>query len=277
MKKIAAFCLLLYSAVSLAGEGAVRTSGEEVIRVATALEHLTVLEFGEPVTMLAAGSSSFEIERHEDKVFVKPLKAGTSTNLLVWTRSRRFLYELEAPGEVNRMNFALDSRMIAPTPAAPVARTDENVDSIMARTFLAALPVDSHAVHERKQGVNLRIEHVLFSKRSVYLHYSILNRSTHACPLRPPAIEQLLPLRAATPFILSGSRVQLSEEAVRKLGPFREIAIATATIQMSAEQVGVGERVEGVIALPQPAQGKILLQVLIPGLGAEPLRAVVVL
>jgi hypothetical protein len=277
MKKLAAFCLVLYSAISVAGEGAARTGGEEVTRVATALEHLTVLEFGEPVTMLAAGSSSFQIERHEDKVFVKPLRAGASTNLLVWTQSRRLIYELEAPGEVNHMNFALDSRVIAPTPAVPAARTDENVDSIMARTFLAALPVDSRALHERKQGVTLRIEHVLFSKRSVYLHYSIRNRGTHACPLRSVAVEQLVPLRAGSPFFLSPARVQLNEERVRKLGPFREVAISTATIQMSAEQVGAGETVEGVIALPQPAQGKVLLQVIIPGPGAEPMRALVVL
>jgi hypothetical protein len=175
------------------------------------------------------------------------------------------------------MNFALDSRVIAPPQAVPAARTEENVENIMARTFLAALPVDSRAVHERKQGVNLRIEHVLFSKRSVYLHYSIRNRGPHACPLRTAAVEQLVPLRAGSPFVLSPARVQLNEETVRKLGPFREVAISTATVQMSAEQVGAGETVEGVIALPQAAQGKILLQVIIPGPGAEPLRAVMVL
>ncbi len=43
-----------------------------VVHVATALNHLTVLEFHEPVTMAAAGSSDFQIERQENKVFVKP-------------------------------------------------------------------------------------------------------------------------------------------------------------------------------------------------------------
>ena len=44
------------------------------VHVATALNHLTVLEFHEPVTMAAAGSSDFQIERQEDKVFIKPTK-----------------------------------------------------------------------------------------------------------------------------------------------------------------------------------------------------------
>src|SRR6478752_6355185 len=70
-------------------------SSANVVHVATALNHLTILEFHEPVTMAAAGSSDFQIERQEDKVFIKPTKSGISTDLFVWTASRRFAYELE--------------------------------------------------------------------------------------------------------------------------------------------------------------------------------------
>ena len=58
----------------------------EVVHVATSLDHLTVLEFGEPVTMAAAGSPAFQIERHEDKVFIKPLKSSAATDLFVLGR-----------------------------------------------------------------------------------------------------------------------------------------------------------------------------------------------
>ena len=77
--------------------------------MATALNHLTILEFHEPVTMAAAGSSDFQIERQENKVFVKPMKSGASTDLFVWTASRRFAYELETTQEVKNMNFAIDN------------------------------------------------------------------------------------------------------------------------------------------------------------------------
>src|SRR6202171_3090426 len=60
-----------------------------VVHVETALNHLTVLEFHEPVTMAAAGSSDFQIERESNKVFVKPVKSGAATALLDWTASRR--------------------------------------------------------------------------------------------------------------------------------------------------------------------------------------------
>ena len=91
--------------------------------MATALNHLTILEFHEPVTMAAAGSSDFQIERQENKVFVKPMKSGASTDLFVWTASRRFAYELETTQEVKNMNFAIDN-------SAPAASRSSGRESI---------------------------------------------------------------------------------------------------------------------------------------------------
>src|SRR5215470_786619 len=117
MKRALILFLLMVTVAALPDElKPAAATPNEVIHVATALEHLTVLEFGEPVTMAAAGSTAFQIERHDDKVFIKPLKTGASTDLFVWTSSRRFTYELEAPGEVKNMNFAIDSRNPEPKP-----------------------------------------------------------------------------------------------------------------------------------------------------------------
>src|SRR5260370_454923 len=108
MKRALILVLFLLTTLTFAEDA--RPSGtSDVIHVATALDHLTVLEFGEPVTMAAAGSNAFQIERQENMGFVKPLKPGVSTDLFVWTSSRRFAYELEPAGEVKNMNFAIDS------------------------------------------------------------------------------------------------------------------------------------------------------------------------
>src|SRR5690348_16470832 len=62
-----------------------RAAAPNVIHLATALDHVTAIEFGEPVTLVAAGRDAFEIERRDDKVLIKPLSAGVATDLLVWT------------------------------------------------------------------------------------------------------------------------------------------------------------------------------------------------
>src|SRR6516165_8221679 len=145
MKRALILIVTMYAVCGSADELKVNLPAPtEVMRVATALDHLTVLEFGEPVTMAAAGSAAFQIERHEDKVFIKPLKTGVSTDLFVWTASRRFAYELEAPGEVTHMNFVIENRIPAPKPVPDTsARLEEIADMMFTRAFVGAERIDN--------------------------------------------------------------------------------------------------------------------------------------
>src|SRR2546429_26983 len=141
------FCAV--TAISQDTENTTKTN--RAIRVTTALNHLTVLEFQELVTLVAAGGTDFQIERQENKVFVKPLKPGVSTNLFVWTASRRFNYELEPAGEVKDMNFAIDNSVTASKPVvAPQAQLDQLADMMFTRAFLGAEPIDNTRIPAAK-------------------------------------------------------------------------------------------------------------------------------
>src|SRR5215831_19959799 len=87
----------------------------KVIRIETAMNHLTIIELAEPVTLAAAGSPLFKIERRDNKVFIQPLEEGSSTNLFVWTASGRWSYELVPAASPATMHFAIDQK-IAPSP-----------------------------------------------------------------------------------------------------------------------------------------------------------------
>ena len=50
----------------------------QIVRVQTALNHLTVIEVGETVTTVAAGSPAFKIEWRENKVFVQPTEPNVN-------------------------------------------------------------------------------------------------------------------------------------------------------------------------------------------------------
>ena len=56
-----------------------------VTPVHTSLDHISILALPEKITRVAAGSDAMQIEWHENSVFIKPLKPGQSTNLMVWT------------------------------------------------------------------------------------------------------------------------------------------------------------------------------------------------
>src|SRR5215469_2641668 len=159
-------------------QGADSASPSAVVRVATALNHLTVLEFHEPVTMAAAGSSDFQIERESNKVFIKPIKSGAATDLFVWTASQRFAYELEISQEVKDMNFAIDSAQPARPPKPIVVPvSDQFVDVVLTRALLGAEKIKQKNVRKVKGQVNVRVEQVLRTLTTVYVHYTIENNS----------------------------------------------------------------------------------------------------
>lgn len=241
--------LTLYAASGFAGESkTIQPPPREVVQVATALDHLTVLEFGEPVTMAAAGSSAFQIERHDDKVFIKPLKAGASTDLFVWTASRRFAYELEPPGEVSNMNFAIDSRL----PAKPSPQTgthlEDVADMMLTRALLGAERVDSSSIRNENGHVIVRIEHVFQSSNTLYIHYSVTNLSNQLYRVTDPTvIEAVAP--QSTISLLSIPRTQLDKHLLHRLGQLRERTITPVRSEFSKEDVQPGEEVQGVIAI----------------------------
>lgn len=277
MKRALIFVLTMYAVVTAADEPKVsQPAPDEVIHVATALDHLTVLEFGEPVTMAAAGSPAFQIERHEDKVFIKPLKAGVSTDLFVWTASRRFAYELEPPGEVKNMNFAVDSHIptIKPAPDSKEQMNDI-ADMMFTRAFLGAERVDSTSIRDAKDRITVRIEHVFQSRNTTYIHYSIRNHST-----RPYRVTTLQVTEAIAPeasiSIQSLRRMQLDGQMLHKIGKLRERQLTLAKAEVQKEDIQPGEETRGVIALRETVAGPSILQLKFGPEGSHPVQATMV-
>src|SRR5947209_3223408 len=152
-------------------------SPNAVVHVATALNHLTVLEFHEPVTMAAVGSSDFQIERESNKVFIKPIKSGAATDLFVWTASQRFAYELEIAHEVKDMNFAIDTAQPAPPPPRPVVDADQFADVMLTRALLGTEEIKQKNLRKAKGQINIRVEQVFRTRTTVYVQYTIENHS----------------------------------------------------------------------------------------------------
>jgi hypothetical protein len=248
----------------------------DVIHVATALDHLTVLEFGEPVTMAAAGSTAFQIERHEDKVFIKPLKTGASTDLFVWTASRRFAYELEVPGEVTHMNFVIENRIPAPKPVPDTsARLEEIADMMFTRAFVGAERIDNAVIKDAKDRVTLRIEHVFQSRNTFYIHYSVRNLTKRPYRIVAPAVvEGLAPKPSIALASLSGT--QLDQEMLRRLREVKERPVSLVRAETGKEDLQPGEETQGVVAIREQVAGPTIFQLTLGPEGSHKVRATMV-
>ena len=213
--KRSASLILIYSlcAIAALSQQSGTPSPNAVVHVATALNHLTVLEFHEPVTMAAAGSSDFQIEREANKVFVKPIKSGAATDLFVWTASRRFAYELEITQEVKDMNFAIDSAQPAPAPIPKPAMetdTDQFADIVLTRALIGAEEIKQRSTRKAKGQVSVRVEQVFRTRSTVYIHYTIENNSGLFYRVNTPEAYQLK--ADDRPFRWRASRIRNSTE-----------------------------------------------------------------
>jgi hypothetical protein len=108
MQKIIAFTIAIALTANAQKIEIEKSDRHKVIRVETAPNHLSVIELAEPVTEVAAGSSSYKIEWRGNKVFVQPLDPEATTNLFIWTASRRLSYDLVPAPSVEEMHFAID-------------------------------------------------------------------------------------------------------------------------------------------------------------------------
>ncbi len=174
-------------------------SREHVVRVQTAMNHLTVIEVGEPVTTVAVGSpQSFKVERRDNKVFVQPLVESVSTNLFIWTASTRLNYELvPAISDPEQMDFAIDYRQ--PQPQAQLTQPAQTqpvapVSAVPGEMLLNSTPVRLVGT-EPKANVGVLIRDVYRKQDEVFIRYSIENRSSQTFRTGEPTAVSLRGLK----------------------------------------------------------------------------------
>ena len=80
---------------------------------------MSIIELAEPVTEVAAGSSSYKIEWRGNNVFVQPLDPEATTNLFIWTATERLSHELvpairSGAASTNALYATTDSTVLLP-------------------------------------------------------------------------------------------------------------------------------------------------------------------
>jgi hypothetical protein len=155
-----------------------KTDRNKITRLGTTPNHLSVIELSEPVTQVAAGSSSFKIEWRENTVFIQPLEPEATTNLFIWTASGRLSYELVPAGSVEQMHFAIDqdpstvqAKKAEPIELAPVIQRPK----IPAAMLMESTPVKLVGASSNHQKVEIVLQDVYQKDGRVYLRYAIVN------------------------------------------------------------------------------------------------------
>ncbi len=226
----------------------------KVTRVETTMNHLTVIELAEPVTLAAAGSSAFKIDRRENKVFIQPLEEGVSTNLFVWTSSGRWNYELVPAASVETMHFAIDQRIAAASQIqepVPSAATATPMQSIAEEMLLFAKPIRNAGVKFEAGRVGIAITDVYRKEDQFFVRYMIDNRTTHPYQAGQPDVFALQ--AAHSPTSLHTYRYsQIGPEIEKKLRSRAQVKVETIECDVPSEPLPPGEAATGILILQAP-------------------------
>ena len=229
------------------------TNFNQVQHIQTALNHLTIVDLGEPVINLAvAVPDAFEIERHEDKVFIKPLREGVSTNLFIWTTTRQLTYEIDPVGDVAKMNVIVRN---APQPIAHVAAVeddDRKIQKIAALVLTQALMGTEDIAHDNSKaptsGLMVELNQVFRSKSDLYIRYTMTNQSKAPFRITTPDVYQPEPTQ--TPIsILSLRDHQLSSQAFAAFKSKQGPSVPIAGAESQVRDLQPGQKSIGVICI----------------------------
>lgn len=227
------------------------TGRNEVLRIQTALNHLTVIEVSEPVVSVAAGSPAFKVEWRESRVFVQPTEPNIATNLFIWTATERFNYELAPAGPVEKMDFAVDQSPIPAPHPVPVAVKPEPPRP-PTEMLLRSTPIRMDRANDKGEGIVVRLRDSYESNGVLYLRYSLRN-----------ATSQPYILNAPQPYALTGATMrqslynfigsQLDDKQVSNLKIKEQIPLRTVLSELSATTLSPGQEVFGIVAVAAPA------------------------
>ncbi|MCL5005915.1 MAG: TrbG/VirB9 family P-type conjugative transfer protein [Acidobacteria bacterium] len=242
----------------------------QVIQVHTALNHLTVIEAGEPVVTVATGSDAFKVEWRGNMVFVEPTEPNQSTNLFIWTRSGRLNYELDPAGPVGAMDFAIDH----PSPvtvhdkseAATPRRELKNMTGDAATDFsemdslLRAQPVRDEQLRPAADRVNISVDDVFEQNDTLYIRYEIFNNTRGAYLPTKPKVLLLRGVRSSQSLV---GRVdtQLSEREAERLRVKASALLQVVDAKLRSANLSPGQDTLGVISVrftPNPSSPHVI-------------------
>lgn len=277
MKRL--FLISFFCATSLWAQKMVTVTATPgaMIPVHTALRHLTVIELESPIEKVAAESDDFEVEWRDKTVFIYAQRIGPATNLFVWTKQGRVVYELLPPAShVSQMDVSLDTRQPA-TPAPTLA--PHSAEQIPADMIVRARTVDWAGSHKLpKHEVHLLVRDIYREKDRLYLRYQVQNNTSELLTLGSPHVVAA-PATALPSSLPAGRVLQIAPARAEALAGQGGEDLPVLAEESLAGSIAPGKTGLGIVGVRLPAtstRSAILVRLWFPVRNASPLLAAVV-
>lgn len=240
-----------------------------IVPVHTARNHLTVLDLDSPIEDLAVENTAFGVQWRGHTVFLFPKDTDQSTNLFVWTKNGRVVYELLPPAAtIQTMDVSVDTHF--PPHAPPVSvKLATATDAIPSDLLVRARMVEIDSKKRRRQS-NLLISDVYRDHDKLFLRYEVRNNGS-----APLHVDQCPLVSAATvPHVSSSNPIQLSPDKAANISTGAPLPLIAD--EPLASSIAPGQTSRGVIGVHiPPASSALAVRLSVPS-SPSPLLATVV-
>ncbi len=254
-----------------------KSDRNQIVHLHTALNHLTVIEVGEPVTAVAAGSPTFKVEWRENKVYIQPTEENISTNLFIWTAAGRLNYELEPAGAVQQMDFAVDDPPSEPPKSQVTKVPDPSPAQSAMEVLLSGKPVRLDQSKRGKNKIEVVFRDVVPDGDRIFLRYAIRNQGTRPYMGRTPVVVSLN-VKDLPEGLTGITTSQLSEQEAAHLKSSGQVPLEVVDGHIRTERLEPGQETQGIIAVKLPTMtGRRVLRFYFPADAKSQISATLVL
>src|SRR5712692_350605 len=254
-----------------------KSDRNQIVHLHTALNHLTVIEVGEPVMSVAAGSPTFKVEWRENKVYFQPTEENISTNLFIWTASGRLNYELDPAGAVQQMDFAVDGPPSEPPKPQATKVPDPSPAQSAMEVLLSGKPVRLDQSKRGKNKIEVVFRDVVPDGDRIFLRYAIRNKGTRPYMGRTPVVVSLN-VKDLPEGLTGITTSQLSEQEAAHLKTSGQVPVEVVDGHIRTERLEPGQETQGIIEVKLPTMtGRRVLRFYFPADAKSQISATLVL
>jgi hypothetical protein len=251
---------------------------EQVVqKLATSLDHTSLVEFPDAVTAAVVGTEGVKMEFRDNVVILEPQKAGIKTNLLVWAAGKQLVYEIQPASDTSEWPFVIREGFApAPLVASPTSiESTELRDASRGAFLLSTRNITVCKETQKDKGVHMWAVQVGEDKFAYYVRMTAVNRSKRVYRIVTPSVNHIIPAFGAkiTPKYVNQ---QLTPKQFSKLKLYDAEPVAVHGSTLRSRDLEPKEAVSWVMAVSKVGHPVGIYQFSLPPDGKNHVDAAVI-
>lgn len=232
----------------------------------TAIHHITAVQVPEPVENVAVGSEQIHVEWRGNTVLLQPTQAGVKTNMIVFTHSKSYNYEIMPANDPSEMTMVVNEPA-PPRPAPPVSPSHTEIqrqhDALYTDLLMTAQPINTHDVRKVKHKMSVKVELVSQDDDNYYIRFHAVNGGGDTYRLQTPKVMKLDPsfgIDVAYDHIYR----QIGQKAFRKFRSNQLTELKVHASSLTMQDMPPDMQYDFVIAIEKPKVTPAMFQFVFP-------------